>query len=181
MLKKQELIVVIGACCPDLALWQFVLDEAVQAGLSVIQAELSEKGEAFHFQIELRGSWHQSAKLEIALKHIEAQSAEQGSLHWMRRSFENTLSNYLPYQVEVVSLVKADLILVFSQFFNVKGVKIKNMRTQTYLQPTTQVPLQLTRLTVWIPLDLNLSELRENFMILCDEYNLDSIFDPERI
>jgi hypothetical protein len=34
---------------------------------------------------------------------------------------------------------------------------------------------------VWVPLEAFLPDLRENFMILCDEYNLDALFEQMRM
>ena len=174
-------MVIVGSCCEDLSLWHALLKECIDMQLVIVQSDLTEKGEAFHFQVEVKGEWHQMAKFEITLKKLQTSLTEPALLHWMRVKLALTQQNYLPYQVEVSAVVNADLIAVFSQFFNAKDVKIKALRMQTYVQAKTLVPLQVIALSVWIPLDINLPELRENFMILCDEYNVDAIFEQERI
>ncbi len=180
-MKKQASLVVVGAFCPNLSLWHTVLEEGLEAKLNVSQSQLSEKEGAFYFQISLQGEWHQMAKFELALDAHRKHLAEPSTLQWMRAEIAVAQQDYLPYQVEVLSLRNAELIGVLTYFFDAKGVKIKEMRVQTYVQAQTFVPMQAVYLTVWVPLEAFLPDLRENFMILCDEYNLDALFEQMRM
>ena len=174
-------MIVVGACCADLDLWHALLQECMDLQLEIGQSDLNEKGGVFHFQVEVKAEWHQMAKFEMALKKHREALAGPALLHWIRSPLQVTQPDYLPYQVELSSVINLDLMSVLTQFFNSKAVKIKSMRMQSYVQAKTGVPLQLLTLSVWIPLEMSLPELRENFMILCDEYNIDAIFEQERI
>ncbi len=181
MVKKQASMVVIAAFCSDLTLWNAILESSLETSLSLVQSALNEQGDHFHFQIEVKGEWQHMAKFELALQAQRKTLQEPAVLQWMRSEPMTTLQHYLPYQVEVTSPLNLEAISAISYFFNSKEMIIKTLRVETYAQAKTRVPLQAVYLTVWLPLEENLPELRENFMILCDEYNLDALFELERI
>jgi glycine cleavage system regulatory protein len=180
-MKKQASLVVSASFCADLSVWHSVLSDSLDAQLNITQSQLSEKGGSWHFQIVLQGEWHQVAKFELVLDGQRQRLAEPVLLHWMRAEVPALQQQYLPYQVELWSPQNPELVSVLSYFFDAKGVKIKELRVQTALQAQTGVPLHIVYLMVWIPLEANLPELRENFMVLCDEYHLDALFELARI
>ncbi len=180
-MKKEETLIISSAFAEDVNLWQSLIEECKASDLHLYHSDFAEQDQRFHFLLELRGAWHQIAKFELFLKKQQKNLGGLQTLSWTRRAFKQEMQLYLPYQVEVSFEPNATIVSLLTQFFSSQGAKIKHLRVQSYLQSKTAVPLQMASLSVWIPLGANLPELRENFMILCDEYHLDALFEQERI
>lgn len=178
--NKDERIVVIGAFCPSLSLWNTVLGQAVQAEVSLTQSDLRCRLNRFHFQLEASGEWHQLAKFEGQLK-IEQKKLEEGVvLHSYRALLKKEETLYIPYYAEVTSVFNAELVAVLSQFFDAERILLQEITMDRFVEGRTFVPLQTIRVKVWIPIDMHLPELRESFMLFCEQYNVDGIFEPDR-
>lgn len=178
--SKDERIIVIGACCPSLSLWNTLLGQAVQADLSVTHSDLRRRLNAFHFQFEVSGEWHQLAKFEGQLKAEQKKIQEGVVLHYHRALLKELETLYIPYYAEVTSIFNADLIVLLSQFFDAERILLQEMSMDRFVEGKTFVPLQTVRVKVWIPVDTHLPELRESFMLFCEQYNVDGIFEPDR-
>ncbi len=65
-----------------------------------------------------------------------------------------------------------------SNFFASQGINIEAMETSTYAAPHTGSPMFALSMTVNIPARVHVASLRENFMLFCDDRNLDAIIEP---
>lgn len=177
---KDERLVVIAGFCPNLDLWSRILEQAAHSGVSTTHSYLSEKLDTFHIQLEVSGTWNELAKFESALKSEYLKLSEGVVFHFYRGEPRPIDELYLPYLVQASTLMNQEMIQLFTQFFSMDRIKIKEISVQRYIQGKTFVPLQLITLAVWLPIDINLPELRENFMIFCEQYNVDGIFEQDR-
>jgi glycine cleavage system transcriptional repressor len=178
--NKDERIVVVGAFCPSLSLWNTLLDQVIQTEVSVTQSELRRRLNTFHFQFEVSGEWHQLAKFETQLKAEQNKLADGTVLHYHRALLKAEETLYIPYYAEVTSIFNVDLIVLLSQFFDAERILLQEMSVDRFVEGRTFVPLQTIRVKVWIPIDIHLPELRESFMLFCEQYNVDGIFEPDR-
>jgi len=129
--------------------------------------------------LQVSGRWHQLAKLESQLEH-QAEALQEGHLFWQRQDQGEGRSAYLPYVMQAQTLVQNTLIEVLVQFFTQKQIKLQELTIERCLQTRTLIPMQQVCMRVYLPLDVNLPELRENFLILCEQYNFDAIFELDR-
>jgi glycine cleavage system transcriptional repressor len=177
---KNERIVVIAAFCPDMTLWQALLQDVRFALVAIVEADLTQKLGRFHFQLEVSGAWNELAKFESLLAVHEANVPEETFFQYKRGDAPSLELLLLPYLVQVNTLVNSEIVGLLTEFFNIERVQIQDIMVQRYLQSKTGIPLQLTTLALLLPADIHLSELRENFMIFCEQYNIDGIFEQDR-
>lgn len=85
-----------------------------------------------------------------------------------------TLDNTVPYSVEVASLDHPGIVRQLSGFFSSRDINIVNLQTERYAAAHTGSPMFALHMTVGIPAETNIAQLRDTFMGFCDELNLDA-------
>ena len=85
-----------------------------------------------------------------------------------------TLDNTVPYSVEVASLDHPGIVRQLSGFFSSRDINIVNLQTERYAAAHTGSPMFALHMTVGIPAETNIAQLRDTFMEFCDELNLDA-------
>jgi glycine cleavage system transcriptional repressor len=80
--------------------------------------------------------------------------------------------------VHVIALDNPGIVHEIANFFAVQNINIEAMDTNTYAAPHTGSPMFALSMTVNIPVRVHIATLRENFMIFCDDRNLDAIIEP---
>lgn len=135
-------------------------------------------GREFMLQLLVSGKWNAIAKLESALPPL----AERLGLQLLtRRTEPRTIEEArLPYLVEIVALEKAGIVQYFADFFAGKNINIEEMSTQAYPAPHTGSPMYTLGMTVGIPASLSIADLRDAFLDLCDQLNLDGVIEPAK-
>lgn len=125
------------------------------------------------------GKWNNLAKLETALNGLQAQL----NLTILSRRTEQRVpdTQVLPYSVDVVALDHPGIVNHLAGFFAAHGVNIQEMVTHTYKAAHTATPMISIRMSVEIPANQNLSQLREEFLDLCDEQNFDGVLEPIKV
>ena len=86
----------------------------------------------------------------------------------------NAAKNTIPYSVEVSALDNPGIVRNIASFFSNRNINIVNAETERYAAPHTGSPMFALHMTVGIPVDINIAQLRDAFMDLCDELNLDA-------
>lgn len=117
----------------------------------------------------------------------EAESIEK--LHTQVDSIEQTLrmrlllkatsepdanDHTLPYSVEVAALDHPGIVHNLSRFFSGRNINIVDLQTERYAAPHTGSPMFALHMTIGIPADTNIAQLRDTFMAFCDDLNLDA-------
>lgn len=82
--------------------------------------------------------------------------------------------NTIPYAVEVAALDHPGIVNNIASFFSSHNINIVNMQTESYSAPHTGSPMFALHMTIGIPADTNIAQLRDAFMQTCDELNLDA-------
>jgi glycine cleavage system transcriptional repressor len=124
------------------------------------------------------GNWNAIAKLESALSTAPTKAGMRTMLE--RAENPKIADRYLPYLVQVVALDSPGIIYEICDFFTLQSVKINELQSNPFTASYTGTPMITVTASISIPTDLNLSDLRENFMLLCDELNVDGILEPEK-
>jgi glycine cleavage system transcriptional repressor len=86
----------------------------------------------------------------------------------------NAAENTIPYSVEVAALDHPGIVSNISSFFSEQNINIVDLQTESYSAPHTGSPMFALHMTIGIPADTNIAQLREDFMDACDELNLDA-------
>lgn len=109
---------------------------------------------------------------------IDETSALEGSLRMkllVKPTRKKTESRTLaPYAVEVVSMDHPGIVRDIAKFFSSRKINIIELDTSRYAAAHTGTPMFALHMTVEIPASQPISKLREEFVSMCDELNLDA-------
>lgn len=124
------------------------------------------------------GQWHNIATLEEALTALQR---EQTLPLQFKRTQPLTLTgDFLPYMAQVIALDTPGLIYEISAFFTTQHIHIIDLQTDPFKTMHSETMMLTAGLRLNIPAQINISELRERFMVLCEELNIDGILEPEK-
>jgi glycine cleavage system transcriptional repressor len=80
----------------------------------------------------------------------------------------------VPYHVEVVSIDHPGIVHKLASFFSSRSINIVDLETERYAAAHTGSPMFALNMTIGIPSQQSISKLREDFLDMCDELNLDA-------
>lgn len=123
------------------------------------------------------GNWSSIARLETAVTSLQSKGI---SAMVKRTEIPKVSDSFLPYLVQVVALDSPGIIYEICDFFNLQNIKINELQSNPFTASYTGTAMITITLSISVPADINLSDLRENFMLLCDELNVDGIIEPEK-
>lgn len=86
----------------------------------------------------------------------------------------------LPYQVKVVSMDHPGIVHNISDFLSNHNLNIEEVETKTYPAAHTGTPMFSLDMTISIPADSSVRDLRDEFINFCDDLNLDSSLESKR-
>lgn len=146
------------------------------AGCNLVESRVATVGTDASVLLLARGSWDAIAKLETALARI----GRNENLHLLsyRTKTSDQPSHLLPYVVEVIAADKSGVLVELIDFFSRRKISIEQMSSMRYQAMQTGADMFQAQITIGIPADTRIAELRDEFMELCDGLNLDAIMDP---
>jgi glycine cleavage system transcriptional repressor len=86
----------------------------------------------------------------------------------------------LPYQVSVVSMDHPGIVHDISDFLSSRNLNIEEIETKTYPAAHTGTPMFSLDMTISIPADSSVRTLRDEFIVFCDDLNLDASLESKR-
>ena len=87
-----------------------------------------------------------------------------------------TGNNLQPYSLNVVGMDHPGIVHKLARFLAQKNINIMNMETNSYPAAHTGTPMFAVHMVVNLPADIDGEALRDAFLQLCDENNLDAEF-----
>ncbi len=154
----------------DLA--QGVLD----SGCSVLDSRMTVLGCEFAAMLLVAGNWNSIAKLEGALPAL--QDKLKLALVSRRTEPRPAEGNLLPYMVEVVTVDRPGILYRLAEFFASRHINMEDLYTASYISTHSDTMMFNVNITVNVPADVHIAGLREEFLNLCDELNLDGVLEP---
>ena len=148
----------------------------LNADLNIEDSRMSVLGGEFAIILLLSGSTgalqsfkQQQSKLEDALQ-----------LKLLLKSTEarKTIQNKIAYNIKVVGMDNPGIVHRITRFLSENDINIEDLETDSYPAPHTGTPMFSVVMTVDIPNELATSKLKNEFIELCDEQNLDADFSP---
>lgn len=135
-------------------------------------------GAEFSCSLFISGTWNAIAKLEAHLPHLETKHG----LHflWNRTSAQPQQTNALPYTVYAIGLDSADLVTTIVSFFAEQNLEVYNLSSDLYQARYSGLTMCSLNMSLCIPTDMVISDLRERFILFCDRFNIDGIIEPEK-
>lgn len=105
----------------------------------------------------------QSLNMKLLVKRTRTAAAQQA---------------LVPYTVEVVAIDHPGIVHKLASFFSAKKINIVDLNTQRYAAAHTATPMFAVNMTIGIPADIAIKPLRDEFINMCDELNLDASMTP---
>lgn len=167
-------LLVASAVGPDRPGLVFELSKTVrESGCILKDSRMVALGSEFCAQFLIEGNWSAVAKLEQSLPRTAEHLGLSLTLHRTQpRSQENPL---IPYSVEVISLERPNVVEDITEFFARRQIGIEDVFTSCYQAVHTHAPMFSVHMTVGVPSDLGIATLRNEFLELCDDLNLDAV------
>ena len=145
-------------------------------GGNISESRMTALGSEFAVLMLIAGNWHSVARIETELKKLAETS---GITLQVRRTDERAVrEDQVPYSVDVVCLDQAGIVSALSGFFAARGIDISEMNTRSYPAPHTGAPMFGVFMIISVPSTIHLGALREEFMDMCENLNLDAILEP---
>ncbi len=129
-------------------------------------------------QFLFSGSWNAIAKLETGLPAL---STRHDTNITLRHSEPRPAQlDFSPYSIYVTTPNVPNIAYKIIDFFAVEGATVNGITTHSYAAPYTQAAMATLSLSINLPHQLPISDLRERFMLFCDDQNIDAIMEPEK-
>ena len=149
----------------------------VDCGGNVLESRMTALGNEFAMLLLVSGNWHTLAKLEGELAEARGNVGPDDHAAAAPNS-EPPRPDMVSYTVDVVCLDQPGVLHALAGFFSSRGIDIGDITTRTYSAAHTGAPMFSVYLVVHVPTRIHIAALREEFMDLCDNLNLDAILEP---
>jgi len=153
------------------------LSKAVaDCGGSISESRMTALGSEFAILMLVSGNWHAVARVETELKKLAEAS---GVTLLVRRTDQRPArEDMVPYSVDVVCLDQTGIVSALTGFFAARGIDVSELTTRSYAAAHTGAPMFGLYMVVNVPSSIHLGAMREEFLDLCDQLNLDAILEP---
>jgi glycine cleavage system transcriptional repressor len=122
------------------------------------------------------GAANSIAKLEAALQDV-GESHDMTIL--IKRTLTNpNISNIIPYHAHIVGLDDSILVHELINFFAEQQIAIIELTLKTTTPSTAEVAIFDLMLNLHIPIEINIHDLRKNFITACEDLNVDGKLNP---
>ena len=148
----------------------------LSCGGNIEESRMTTLGSEFAVLMLVSGSWHTLSKLETALDKL---TKDQNLTVAIRKTDARVASdNRMPYAIDVVSLDRTGIVYNLADFFANRDIEIADVATRSYAAAHTGAPMYAVQMAINIPSSVSISQLRDEFLELCDRLNLDAILEP---
>lgn len=141
--------------------------------LSIKSSNLAQSTAAF---LLVDGNWNHIAKVESLLdalqKHIEI------NIQTLRPEPLPQKQNAIPYSLETVSIDRHNVIEDIVNFFYEREICIDEINGSSYRAPYVETSIFSSKFILFVPSQIRLLLLREEFLDFCDTLNIDAIIEP---
>jgi glycine cleavage system transcriptional repressor len=150
----------------------------LEAGCNIEDSRMTVLGGEFALMLLVSGVWNAIAKLESQAKVLEAKL----ELTLVTKATEPraTKTAMVPYVVDVVSMDHPGIVSEVAEFFSTRNINIEDLSTWTYAAAHTGTPMFSMNMTISVPAEVNIGQLRDEFTRFCDTLNLDATLEPSR-
>ena len=143
---------------------------------NIVDSRMTVLGGEFAILMMVEGNWSTLAKLENILPDLK--SSLGLTVITERTDERQSDRQVVPYMVEVVSLDHPGIVNSLAEFFSERDINIEDLNTNTYAAPHTGTSMFSVQMTIGIPSERHIADLRDEFMDFCDSINLDAVLEP---
>jgi glycine cleavage system transcriptional repressor len=171
---QQLIVCATGPHRPDLlkTLSKALLD----CGGNIADCYTTIMGDQMTVMMRLSGSWDAVVRVESLMPRLQTQLGLE--FITKRTEVPPTSANFLPYMVEIVALYHPHIVYEITSFFASRQILVIDLIAHRYPASQTEALMFTLTLTIHIPTNLSIADLRNEFMDLCDDLNLDAMLWP---
>lgn len=173
-------LLALSALGPDgPAVVEAFADTIVESGCNILECRVTRLGTEVGIQLLVAGNWRTVARLEQSIPA----TAERLGLEVSVRAADEaaTRKDMLPYAIDVTSMDQPGIVHRLVRFFTQRDIAVGELASSTYVAQQTGAPMISLHMSIAVPAGVHIATLREDFMILCDEMNLDAVLEPIKI
>jgi glycine cleavage system transcriptional repressor len=126
----------------------------------------------------ISGAAEDLSKIEQILQQ-EAQQLELNILSKHTRP-GGEQEKQIPYVVEVLAMDNPGIVYKLADFLSSRNINIQSMQTDRYPAPHTGTPMFAIEMIITIRQSIIINELRDDFLDLCEDMNLDASIEAAR-
>ena len=147
-------------------------------GCNIQDSRMTILGGEFAIILLLTGTWNAIAKVEDSLPRV----AERLGLNLTCKRTESRAkqANMLSYHVDALAIDQPGIVHRVAEFFSSRNINIESLNSDTYNAAHTGTPMFALTMTVNIPANQSIAQLREQFLDFCDALNMDGMMEPVR-
>ncbi len=95
---------------------------------------------------------------------------------------ENTsIEKKIPYIVEVLAIDNPGIVYKLADFFSSRDINIQSLQTDRYSAPHTGTQMFAIEMVIAVPQTVIINDLRDDFLDLCEDMNLDASIEAPRL
>ncbi len=145
-------------------------------GCSIITSRTNTLGTEFTSNLLLTGTWDALAKLETALPNFENKLDVRYVVR--RTQLPVPPMDELPYSIYITALEHSGTVHKITQFFLEQQIRIHELFINHYKTPISEIMMLSISLLITLPTKQSIADIRENFMLFCDDHNFDAVMEP---
>lgn len=175
-MSKHLVITAVGKDRPGIVndLTRHILD----SGCSIADSRMTILGGEFALILLLSGNWNDIAKIENTLP--KAADKLGLSLNFKHTELRPASGGLLSYHVDALAIDQPGIVHQVAEFFSSRNINIESLNTDAYKAAHTGTPMFAVSMTVNIPADQSIAQIREQYLDFCDRLNMDGIMEPVR-
>ncbi len=155
---------------------QDITQVILACGGNIEESRMTTLGSEFAVLMLVSGNWHTLTRLESGLGKLTKSGDLAVSIR--KTGARAGRDDRMPYAVDVVSLDQQGIVFNLADFFAARDIEIADVATRRYSAAHTGAPMFAIQMAVNIPTSVQISQLRDEFLELCDRLNLDAILEP---
>ncbi len=171
-----QLIVISAIGADRTGVVQDLTKVILACGGNIEESRMTTLGREFAMLLLVSGNWHTLSRLEQGLDKL----CQSGDLSVSIRKTDAKLveEDRMPYAVDVVALDQQGIVFNLANFFASRDIEIADAATRCYAAAHTGAPMFAVQMTVNVPSSIQVAQLRDEFLELCDRLNFDAILEP---
>jgi len=171
-------LIICGIATHQPQLLTHVSKAILDCGGHITDSRVTVFGHALLLNLQVTGSWDVIVKIENLLPRLKTQY--EFNVLSARTEAKPVVLDVMPYAIEVIALYDPKLVYELCQFFSSRNINIEELISQRYVPNQTNTLMYSIAMTVYIPKDDSIVQLRGEFMEFCDDLNLDAIMAPTK-
>lgn len=142
----------------------------------IAESRYASMGNEIVINLLVKGPWNAIAKIESGLSSFTTTFR----INFHRTEELKEEANLFPYIVDIVGISTPITIYETINFFIRNNIFIDDFQSTTYEASLTKTTMFSLTMRIGFPSTLSIADFREQFVILCDELNIDGVLAPEK-